>query len=146
MMAGKKLRPASRARLVHHFADGSSHSRSLVDTALSMIRQWVAIESLAVSSPDEWMAREAVRAKLRRVAEFAINAEFDLFASEQGGAKGGRQPKQKDAQQQQSTKRAAIIAEAAAYAGTESARVATIARRSKSTPQYVRRVLNETGN
>ncbi len=63
-----------------------------------------------------------------------------------GGVKGGNARKEPDPDRAACTKRATIEREAADYAGAARAKVATIARKTGATPQYIRKVLREIGN
>ncbi|KGM52094.1 hypothetical protein N792_07075 [Lysobacter concretionis Ko07 = DSM 16239] len=58
-----------------------------------------------------------------------------------GGRKGAKASKQ--ARRGPESKRAAILAALSAYAGPDSAKVATVARKTGATPRYVRRVQGE---
>lgn len=65
------------------------------------------------------------------------------LAGKRGGEKGAAASR--EARRAEGSKRHAIIVEAGAYEGPESALVATVAKRAKAHPAYVRRVLKEIG-
>jgi hypothetical protein len=133
----KKPKPATIARDVRTFADGHSHSRPLVETALDCIRQWVFVEAMEVKTWEDHDSRESVRAKLRRVAELAINAEFALFAATEGGRKGGQRGTR--------SKSKPILVEAAKRLHIGTAEIAAIARKARATKRTVRKTLIREG-
>jgi|GEM_PF-1381399 len=137
MAAKKKPKPAERARIEYHFEDGSSLSQPLVETALGCIRQWVAIEKLAVNTPDEARGRASARAKLRKVAELAINAELGLFTVTEGGRKGGKGGS--------NSKADAILAEAGKRQTIGTGELQAIAKKTGASVRTVRDTLTNAG-
>ena len=127
-MKKPKPKPAETARDVRVFSDASSFSQPLIETALACIRQWVAIEK----SEDPRAGRSA-NAKLRRVAELAINAEFALFNFREGGRKGGVRGS--------NSKAASILVEAAKRANIVTRDIGAIAKKTGATTRTVRETL-----
>ena len=136
-MSKRKPKPAEIARVVHHFADGREMSQSMVELALTQIRQWVAVEGMEVSTAENFRSRESATANLRKVAELAINAEFGLFAVTEGGKKGGKRGS--------NSKAAAILAEAEKRATIGTGEIQAIAKRSGAHVRTVRDTLTKAG-
>ena len=136
-MSKRKARPADRARVEYRFDDGSTESQMLVDRALALIRQWAALERMQPTTLDDAVAQQAVRDKLRRVAELAVNAEADLFAVTEGGRKGGSRGT--------NSKADAILAEAANRPTIGTGEIQAIARRTGAHVRTVRDTLKRAG-
>lgn len=140
-MPRKKAPKASeRLQVDFHFSDGEVMPLAMIEVALSQIRQWVAIEGLEATTPEAAAAREAARAKLRKVAELAINHEYDLFRKATGGAKGAKTRKGAKTATQD-----AILSKAAERQRIGTAAIAAIAKETNTTTRTVRDTLSKAG-
>lgn len=133
----KKPKPGERARIVFDFDDGRSLSKPLVEIALACIRQWVAMEKMDASTPDQARNRESARANLRRIAELAINSELHLAIVTEGGRKGGKRGS--------SSKAVPILAEAEKRATIGTGEIHAIASKTGACIRTVRDTLTEAG-
>jgi hypothetical protein len=132
----RKLKYAD-ARDVRHYPDGRSTSQPLVETALACIRNWVHAEGLAVSTAEDYEARERATANLRRTAELAVSAEIGLFVSRERGRTGGKKST--------SSKAAEILAEAETRDTIGTAQITAIARKTGASDRTVRDTLSKAG-